>query len=91
MRAFVLADADGLSDLVMGRVVGNQILFVDGFRWLVGEESVQGLPNTEEDKRIEHTKQVDMNWFYATIFGVPGLVLGLGLFISRKSRGGGKR
>jgi hypothetical protein len=49
------------------------------------------LPNVEEDKRIEHTKQVDMNWFYATIFGVPGAVLGLGLFISRRSRSGGKR
>jgi len=92
MRAFVLADADALSDLVMSRVVGNQILFVDGMRWLVGEESVTGLPNTEEDKRIEHTKQGDLGWFYATIFGAPAVVLGLGLLASRKSRGaGGKR
>jgi hypothetical protein len=91
-RAFVLADADALSDLVMGRVVGNQVLFVDALRWLVGEESVQGLPNTEEDKRIEHTKQVDLGWFYATIFGAPALVLGLGLFVSLRSRNsGGKR
>ena len=92
LRAFVLADADAFSDLVMGRVVGNQVLFVDALRWLVGEESVQGLPNTEEDKRIEHTKQVDLGWFYATIFGAPALVLGLGLFVSRRSRNsGGKR
>lgn len=91
MRAFVLADADALSDLVMSRVVGNQILFVDGMRWLVGEESVTGLPNTEEDKRIEHTKQGDLGWFYATIFGAPAIVLGLGLLASKKSRGGGKR
>jgi hypothetical protein len=76
----------------MSRVVGNQILFVDGMRWLVGEESVSGLPNTEEDKRIEHTKQGDLGWFYATIFGAPVVVLGLGLLASRKSRGaGGKR
>ncbi len=92
MRAFVLSDADALSDLVMSRVVGNQILFVDGMRWLVGEESVTGLPNTEEDKRIEHTKQGDLGWFYASIFGAPVVVLGLGLLASRKSRGaGGKR
>ena len=91
-RAFVLADADALTDLVMGRVVGNQVLFVDALRWLVGEESVQGLPNTEEDKRIEHTKQVNLGWFYATIFGAPALVLGLGLFVSLRSRNsGGKR
>jgi hypothetical protein len=91
-RAFVLADADAFSDFVMGEVVGNQVLFVDAVRWLVGEESVQGLPNSEEDVRIEHTKQGDLGWFYATIFGAPGLVLAAGVMISRRSRGrGGKR
>lgn len=92
LRAFVLADADAFSDFVMGEVMGNQLLFVDAVRWLVGEESVQGLPNTEEDVRIEHSKQADLGWFYALIFGAPGLVLGAGLFISRRSRSsGGKR
>jgi hypothetical protein len=85
-RAFVLADADGISDFVMGEVLGNQVLFVDAVRWLVGEESVQGLPNTEEDVRIEHTKQGDLGWFYGSIFGAPCLVLGAGLLISRRSR-----
>ncbi len=91
-RAFVLADADAFTDIVMGEVVGNQVLFVDAVRWLVGEESVQGLPNTEEDVKIEHTKQADLAWFYASIFGVPGVVLAAGLFIGRRSRKtGGKR
>src|SRR5690606_18953795 len=79
MRAFVVADADAFTDFVMGEVLGNQILFVDALRWLVGEQSVQGLPNTEEDVRIEHTKQEDLGWFYASIFGAPGLVLAAGL------------
>ena len=61
-------------------------------RWLAGESSVQGLPNTEEDVKIEHTKQADLGWFYATIFGGPGLVLGAGVLVSRRSRArGGKR
>lgn len=92
LRAFVLADADAFSDFVMGEVMGNQILFVDAVRWLVGEESVQGLPNVEEDVRIEHSKQADLGWFYALIFGAPGLVLGAGLLVSRRSRrsSGGK-
>lgn len=90
-RAFVLADSDAVSDFVLSEIVGNQILFVDAVRWLVGEESVQGLPNTEEDVRIEHTKQGDLGWFYATIFGVPGLILGAGLFIGRRSRARGER
>lgn len=87
-RAFVLADSDAFSDFVMSNVVGNQILFVDAVRWLVGEGSVQGLPNTEEDVRMEHTKQADLGWFYAMIFGAPCLTLAAGLWVSRRSRGG---
>lgn len=91
-RVFVLADSDAFSDFVMGEVVGNQVLFLDAVRWLAGESSVQGLPNTEEDVKIEHTKQADLAWFYATIFGGPSLVLGAGVFVSRRSRArGGKR
>jgi hypothetical protein len=86
MRAIVVADADVFGDFVLGEVTTNQILFVDSVRWLVGEQSVAGPPNTEEDKRISHTKQQDLSWFYATIFGAPGLVLASGLLISRRSR-----
>ncbi len=91
MRAFVLADADALGDFVMAQDPYNQILFVDSVRWLVGEESFAGPPNTEEDQRIQHTKQQDLSWFYATIFGAPGLVLALGLTLSRRSRAKGAR
>jgi hypothetical protein len=86
MRAFVLADADAFSDLVLGRVMTNQLWFVDAVRWLGGEESFAGEVNTEEDVPIQHTKQKDLIWFYATIFGAPALVLGLGLLFSRRSR-----
>jgi hypothetical protein len=91
MRAFVLADADALGDFVMSQDPYNQILFVDSMRWLVGEESFAGPPNSEEDQRIQHTKQQDLSWFYATIFGAPGLVLALGLTLSRRSRTKGAR
>jgi hypothetical protein len=92
MRAFVLADADALTDVVLANVVGNQILFADAVRWLGGEESFSGEVNNEEDVRIEHTKQKDLVWFYATIFGAPALILGLGLVLSRRGRrAGGKR
>ncbi len=86
MRAFVVADADAFSDLVLGRVMTNQLWFVDAVRWLGGEESFAGAVNTEEDVPIQHTKQKDLIWFYTTIFGAPALVLGLGLFFSRRSR-----
>jgi hypothetical protein len=93
MRAFVLADADALTDLALSNFMANQVLLVDAVRWLGGEESFAGEVNTEEDVRIEHTQRKDLVWFYATIFGAPALVLGLGLTYSRRSRKpkGGKR
>ncbi|MCC6662436.1 MAG: Gldg family protein [Polyangiaceae bacterium] len=86
MRAFVLADADAVTDVVLANVVANQVLFADAVRWLGGEESFAGEVNTEEDVRIEHTKQKDLVWFYATIFGAPALILGAGLFFARRGK-----
>ncbi len=93
MRAFVLSDADVFTDLVMSNFMTNQLLVIDALRWLGGEESFAGEVNSEEDVRIEHTQRKDLVWFYATIFGAPALVLGLGLTYSRRSRQrrGGKK
>ncbi|HEX4338154.1 MAG TPA: Gldg family protein [Polyangiaceae bacterium] len=93
MRAFVLSDADVFTDLVMSNFMTNQLLVIDALRWLGGEESFAGEVNSEEDVRIEHTQHKDLVWFYATIFGAPALVLGLGLTYSRRARQrrGGKK
>ena len=86
MRAFVTADADLFGDLILSRAMTNQLFLIDVLRWLGGEESFAGEINSEEDVRIEHTRDKDVVWFYATIFGAPALVLGLGLVIARRSR-----
>ncbi len=86
MRAFVVADADAFSDLVMMNVPTNRLWLLDAVRWLGGEESFAGEVNNEEDHRIEHTKDQDVVWFYATILGAPALVLAGGLFWARRSR-----
>ena len=93
MRAFVVADSDAFGDLVMSNVRGNQVFLADSVRWLVGEASFAGAETSEEDVRIETTKQQDLSWFYATIFGAPCLVLAAGVVVSRRSRraGGPKR
>jgi ABC-type uncharacterized transport system len=91
MRAFVISDVDAFSDLVMSNVRGNQVLLLDAVRWLVGEESFMGAETSEEDVHVEQTKQQDLSWFYATIFGAPCLVLAAGVVISRRSRRGGAK
>jgi gliding motility-associatede transport system auxiliary component len=85
-RAFVIADADAVSDLLMSNFGPNQLLLADAIRWLGGEDSFAGEVNDEEDVRIEHSKQKDLVWFYSTIVGVPALVLGLGLAGARRAR-----
>lgn len=89
MRAFVVADADVFSDAALGHEP-NVIFALDALRWIGGEESFSGAVASNEDVRIEHTKQKDLIWFYATIFGAPALVLGVGLTITR-SRGRARR
>jgi hypothetical protein len=38
---------------------------------------------TEEDVRIVHKKDEDAVWFYASTLGMPVLVAGLGLVMTR--------
>jgi hypothetical protein len=83
MRAFVLGDADAVSDAALSNE-GNRVLLADALHWLVGEESLAGAMTVAEDVRIEHTKQKDLLWFYGTIFFAPALVLGGGLAYTRR-------
>jgi hypothetical protein len=84
-RAFVIGDADALSDATFGNEA-NIIFGADVLRWLGGEESFSGAITSAEDVRIEHTKRTDAIWFYGIIFGAPLLVLGVGLLITRRPR-----
>jgi hypothetical protein len=91
-RAVVVADGDFVTDQVL-RNLGNVTVVADSLRWLVGEAELPGPPESEEDVKIEHTREEDRLWFWGTIALVPGAVLLGGLAVVRRTRRGrgGKR
>ncbi|RLB54353.1 MAG: hypothetical protein DRI34_12145 [Deltaproteobacteria bacterium] len=95
-RAVVLADSDMLADQFIGfrvgytEVGGNLQLLADSLRWLLDEGRVPGVPETEEDVKIVHTRDEDKLWFYGMVFVVPLLILAMGV-ATRWGRGRKRR
>ncbi len=89
-RAVVIADGDFITDQLIGNR-GNAYVVMDSVNWLVGEEHVLAPTQTEEDFPIEHTRDEDELWFYATSFGMPLPLLLAGVWLSRRRRGGTKK
>lgn len=89
-RAVVVADGDFVTDQVL-RNLGNVTVVADSVRWLVGEAELPGPPESEEDPKIEHTREQDKLWFWGTIAVVPGLVLLTGMMIVRRTRRGSSK
>jgi hypothetical protein len=88
MRVLVLGDSDAVSDFVLPQVIGNQYLVVDGFKWLLGDEQLQGITNTEVDVPLTRTRQQDSAWFYGTTFAAPLAVVGVGWLARRRQKKG---
>ncbi len=84
-RVVIIADGGFANDELI-RNSGNALLFVDSLRWLIGEEEITGDLSSEEDVPLEHRKDEDRLWFYATSFGLPLPILLLGLWIARRRR-----
>lgn len=85
MRVVVFADTDVFADDYLGLVrVGprgdppNLILLADVLGWLLEEKQIGGVSTSEEDVKIAHTRAEDVIWFYATVFAVPLIILGVG-------------
>jgi hypothetical protein len=86
-RAVVIADSDVLTDFFVSRSIGCAYLVRDAVRWLGGEEQITGAISNEEDVAVMHTRRQDVAWFYTSIFVVPALVIGAGVFMNRRRRG----
>ncbi len=98
-RAVVMSTPTILSDVALGdggsgeaSIVPGNVTFVrDASNWLIGAEALSGTTQSEEDVKIEHTKEGQTWWFYSTVLGVPLLVFGAGVTRVRLRRRSQKR
>lgn len=77
-RALVTSGSGMLSDLGAAVSRGNSLFVTDSLNWLIGAEALSGTTESEEDVKIEHTKEGQAIWFYLTVLGVPLAVVVLG-------------
>lgn len=88
-RVLAYGASSAFTDAVL-RNPGNQLLIMDGLRWLLGEMDKGGEVETEEDTKLLHSHAKDVYVFYGAIFSVPLLVLGAGFvatgLISRRRK-----
>ena len=76
-RAVVMGNQMAFSDNAFKAGIATGRLFVgDSLRWLEGEEATAGEITSEEDVKINHSPGGQGWYFWATIFGVPLLLLG---------------
>jgi hypothetical protein len=89
-RAVVIGDGDFMTDKLAANN-GNLMVFIDSLAWLIGNEELNAEVSNEEDIPIEHTRDKDKLYFYATTFAVPMPLLGLGLWVARRRRRSGEK
>ncbi|RME26570.1 MAG: hypothetical protein D6798_06415 [Deltaproteobacteria bacterium] len=77
-RVIVMGDASWASDLFL-LYSGNGQLAVDALSWLTEDKALEGETTSEEDVKIQHTKEGQGLWFYGAAAFVPLALLSLGL------------
>lgn len=84
-RIAVVGDSTWASNLVLTQSQANQIYLSETLGWLTKDPALQGETETEEDVKIQHTKEGEAAWFYGTTALVPALVFLGGWFrVSRR-------
>jgi len=86
LRVLVMGDSDFITDTVLSSVEGNQVLVIDGLKWLLGDESLQGSTNSEQDVAMTRTKEQDNLWFYGTTVLAPLAIVGVGMLARRRTK-----
>jgi hypothetical protein len=93
-RVVVVADSTWASDVAMvpERLPANYQAAIDIFAWLAEDDAMAGTVNSEEDVKIEHSKEGQGWIFYGTAFITPLSLLGLGMarIVLRRKKGGSR-
>lgn len=84
-RVIVIGDGDFMTDKVSTNN-GNVMVFIDSLAWLIGNEELSAEVSSEEDVPIEHSRDKDKLYFYATTFAVPLPLLALSVWVARRRR-----
>lgn len=66
----------------------GKLLVADALRYLAEEEELVGAAESEDDVKIDHAPEGQTGWFWATVLGMPLLVLAAGgaLVTTRRRR-----
>jgi hypothetical protein len=78
-RAVVSADASMYTDRALTNHANRQFLY-DSAHWLVGTGGLGGSIDAPNNTPIRHTREGQALWFYATVVGIPLLLLAAGAF-----------
>jgi hypothetical protein len=84
-RLIVIGDGDFMTDKVSANN-GNVMVFIDSLAWLIGNEELGAESSSEEDVPIEHSRDQDKLYFYATTFAVPLPLVALSIWVGRRRR-----
>jgi hypothetical protein len=75
-----------LADDVIRAFRANAQFGYDAARWLSGDEDITGEVESEEDVKVQHTREEDWMWFLTAIGAVPTTVLMAGVLFIRLRR-----
>ena len=79
-RVAAIGDSDFAANNYLG-VEGNRDLFMNTVNWLAQQESLISIrPREASDRRLTLTENIRSAIFYLSIFIIPALVLGTGVF-----------
>jgi gliding motility-associatede transport system auxiliary component len=79
-RVAAFGDSDFAANAYLG-IEGNRDLFMNTVNWLSQQENLISIrPREAADRRITLTANASTSMFWLTLFVIPGIVLGAGIF-----------